>query len=99
MDTRSPLGGAQALPFADRSVDLTCVITTLEFVEDPLPALVEAVCVVGQGLLLEVLNRRSLLAVRYRASEKALWQDVHFCSVGELTRLVRLATGACRRSV
>jgi ubiquinone/menaquinone biosynthesis C-methylase UbiE len=86
-------GDAQALPFADHSVDLAVVITTLEFVENPLEMLVEAVRVARQGLILGVLNRRSLLALRYRASGKQLWQAAHFFSVGELKRLVVIAAG------
>jgi ubiquinone/menaquinone biosynthesis C-methylase UbiE len=92
-------GDAQVLPFADQSVDLAVVITTLEFVENPLGTLVEAVRVARQGLILGVLNRRSLLALHYRASGKQLWQTAHFFSVGELKRLVVQAAGERLRSV
>jgi len=92
-------GDAQALPFADHSVDLAVLITTLEFVEKPLETLVEAVRVARQGLILGVLNRRSFLACRYRASRKSLWQAAHFFSVGELKRLVMQAAKGRLRSV
>jgi ubiquinone/menaquinone biosynthesis C-methylase UbiE len=91
-------GDAQALPFADKSVDLVVIITTLEFVENPLRTLEEAVRVGRQGLILGVLNRRSLLALRYRASGKPLWQAAQFFSVGELKRLVAQAAGKRLRS-
>jgi ubiquinone/menaquinone biosynthesis C-methylase UbiE len=86
-------GDALQLPFADRAYDLTAVITTLEFVPDPLRALREAVRVAQHGLLLGVLNRRSLLARSYRASGKPLWQSAHFFSASELIQLVRQAAG------
>jgi ubiquinone/menaquinone biosynthesis C-methylase UbiE len=93
---RSPLclqGDAQSLPFADQSVDLAVVITTLEFVENPLGTLIEAVRVARQGLVLGVLNRRSVLGRRYRASGKPIWQAAHFFSVGELKQLIAQAAG------
>lgn len=92
-------GDAQALPFTDRSINLVALITTVEFVENPLRALEEAVRVARQGLILGVLNRRSLLAFHYRISGKALWQSAHFSSVGELKRLVVHAAGGRLQSV
>jgi SAM-dependent methyltransferase len=92
-------GDAQALPFADQSVDLVVLITTLEFLENPLRALEEAVRVGRQGLILGVLNRRSLLGLRNRASGKSLWQAAHFFSVGELKRLVMHAAKGRLRSI
>ncbi len=92
-------GDAQSLPFADRAVDLVLVITTLEFVGNPLGALVEAVRVARQGVILGVLNRWSLLAFHYRASGKPVWQTAKFFSVGELKRLVVQAAGVRLRSM
>jgi SAM-dependent methyltransferase len=86
-------GDAEALPFADQSVDLVVVITTLEFVDRPLETLVEAVRVARQGLILGVLNRWSLLAFQYRTSGKSIWKAAHFFSVRELRRLVRQGAG------
>lgn len=92
-------GDAQSLPFADRAVDLVLVITTLEFVGNPLGTLVEAVRVARQGVILGVLNRWSLLAFHYRASGKPVWQTAKFFSVGELKRLVVQAAGVRLRSM
>lgn len=64
------------------------MITTVEFVENPLRTLEEAVRVARQGLILGVLNRRSLLVLQYRISGKDVWRAAHFYSVGELKRLV-----------
>jgi ubiquinone/menaquinone biosynthesis C-methylase UbiE len=86
-------GDALTLPFADRSIDLVALITTVEFVENPLRALEEAVRVARQGLILGVLNQRSLLALQYRASGKPIWKAAHFFSVAALKQLVVQAAG------
>ena len=86
-------GDAHALPFADRSFDVTAIITALEFLPDPARALAEAVRVTRHGLLLGALNRWSLLTLRYRLSGKPLWQSARFFSPGELSKLVRQAAG------
>src|SRR6266571_3848856 len=54
-------GDARALPFENQQFDLVALITTLEFVTDPIQALGEAMRVAQQGLLLGVLNRQSLV--------------------------------------
>jgi len=53
-------GDALALPFSNASVDVTLFVTALEFVPDPLRALCEAVRISRRGVVLLVLNRRSL---------------------------------------
>lgn len=85
------LGNALSLPFADASHDLTALITTLEFVPDPSRALAEAVRVARQGVLLGVLNRWSVLALRHRLSGKAWWRAARFFGPWELAALVRHA--------
>jgi SAM-dependent methyltransferase len=59
---RSPLilADAHRLPLRDRAVDLTALVTTLEFLESPDQALRESVRVAERGLVLVVLNRCSL---------------------------------------
>jgi SAM-dependent methyltransferase len=86
-------GDALALPVADRSFDMTALITTLEFLPDPVRGLSEAVRAARQGVLLGVLNRWSLLTLRYRLSGKAMWRSARFFGPLELTRLVRQAAG------
>ncbi len=81
-------GDALALPFADQCVDLAVLITTLEFVENPLRVLEDAVRIARQGLILGVLNRWSLLTLQYRLSGKSVWRAAHFFSIGELKELV-----------
>jgi ubiquinone/menaquinone biosynthesis C-methylase UbiE len=86
-------GDAHSLPVADRSYDVTALITTLEFLADPARALAEAVRVARQGILLGVLNRRSLLALRHRLSGKPLWRTARFFATRELAGMVRKAAG------
>jgi SAM-dependent methyltransferase len=85
------LGDALALPFATRAFDLTFLITTLEFVSDPLRALAEAARVARHGVVVGVLNRHSLLGLRRRASRDGVGQSARFFSPGELARLARQA--------
>lgn len=54
------LGDAHRLPLRTGAVDLTLLLTTLEFLEESLVALAEAVRVSRRGLLLLVLNRWSV---------------------------------------
>lgn len=93
------LGNALSLPFTDRSYDVTALITTLEFVPDPARALCEAVRVARQGVLLGVLNRWSLLTLRYRLSGKAMWRPARFFGPGELARLARQAAGGRAKAI
>jgi hypothetical protein len=86
-------GDAHALPFADRSHDVTALITTLEFVAHPERALSEAIRVARMGVLLGVLNRWSVLAVRHRLSGKPLWRCARFFGPWELAGMVRGAAG------
>jgi len=96
------LGDALVLPFPDRSFDLVALITTLEFIPQPEWALAEAARVARRGLLLGVLNRHSLLALKRRW--RSLWTSTiydraHFFTVGELGRLARRALGARLRAL
>ena len=59
-------GDAFVLPFRSASIDLVVLITTLEFLPNPVQALAEALRVARQGLLLGVLNAQSHLGRRYK---------------------------------
>jgi ubiquinone/menaquinone biosynthesis C-methylase UbiE len=89
-------GGACRLPFADDTFDLVALVTTLEFLERPRAVLVEALRVARQGLLLGVLNRRSLLGLQRRLTgflRPTAYDAAHFYSVGELSHLLRSVAG------
>jgi hypothetical protein len=86
-------GDGLALPFARCAFDLVALVTGLEFIQDPHQALAEATRVARQGLILGVLNRWSLWAIRYRRSGGPLWSAARFFAPGELAALVRRAAG------
>jgi len=92
-------GDALSLPFADRSYDVTALVTALEFLPDPARALAEAVRVARRGVLLGVLNRWSLLALRYRLSGKAMWRSARFFGPWELAKLARESAGRRTRTI
>jgi SAM-dependent methyltransferase len=60
------LADAHRLPFRDGAVDVSALVTTLEFLEQPTRALEESVRVAERGLVLVVLNRCSLGALSRR---------------------------------
>lgn len=85
-------GDARRLPFADHAFDATLMIATLEFLESPQLALAEAARVSRQGVVLGVLNRCSLLALRRRLKglfQPTIYDEARFYSLGELARLLR----------
>jgi ubiquinone/menaquinone biosynthesis C-methylase UbiE len=93
-EDRIPLVQADArrLPFADDAFDLTMLITTLEFLEAPRDVLAEALRVASRGILLGVLNRWSILAVRRRLVglfRPSVYWTAHFYGVGELRKLLQ----------
>jgi ubiquinone/menaquinone biosynthesis C-methylase UbiE len=87
------LGDALSLPFPDNAFDLVVLITTLEFVADPLQILREAMRLARSGLILGVLNRQSWLAWQLAHSGEPLWQVAHFFTPAELAHLARRAAG------
>jgi SAM-dependent methyltransferase len=60
------LADAHRLPLRDRAVDVSALITTLEFLDSPDRALKESIRVAERGLVLVVLNRCSLGALSRR---------------------------------
>jgi ubiquinone/menaquinone biosynthesis C-methylase UbiE len=91
------LGDAHHLPCRGGAVDLVVFITTLEFLEEPVVALVEATRVARQGLVLIVLNRWSLGGLSRRWGPQAhqpLLGQAHDYSVVALRAMVRQALGA-----
>jgi ubiquinone/menaquinone biosynthesis C-methylase UbiE len=53
------LGDAHRFPIRDAGIDLSALVISLEFVDDPHAALTEAIRVARQGTVLVVLNRWS----------------------------------------
>jgi hypothetical protein len=79
---------ARVMPFADSTFDLVALITTLEFVSNPVRVLGEARRIARQGLLLGVLNRHSLLGWQRKRERGPIWQPAQFFTPRELMELV-----------
>jgi ubiquinone/menaquinone biosynthesis C-methylase UbiE len=94
-------GDAYRLPFGNGVFDVIALITTLEFLAHPEAALGEAARVARQGLLLGVLNRCSVLALRRRLTglfRSTVYDGARFYSVKALERLGRDAVGDVGRT-
>jgi len=92
-------GDALRLPFADAGFNLTMMVTTLEFLEEPAAAIAEALRVSRCGLVLGVLNRCSLLGLRRRLEglfRQTVYDDARFYSVTDLRRLRNRAAPQAR---
>ncbi len=96
LPSRIPLdqGYAENLPFDDNSFDTVALITTLEFVRDPVQALGEAFRVATRHVLLGVLNKFSLITLQRfvaRLWRTSVLDHARFFSVFELQSLAAKA--------
>jgi len=85
------LAKAEALPFKDNSFDVVTFITTLEFLEDPAKALLEAKRISKEKILLGVLNKFSLTGIMRRIRDvfrPSIYDEAHFYNIGEIKRLL-----------
>jgi SAM-dependent methyltransferase len=90
------LGDAHRLPLRTGTVDLTLLLTTLEFLENPPMALAEAVRVSRRGMLLVVLNRWSMGGLSRRIGRQArssLLGQAHDTTIFTLRTMARRAAG------
>jgi ubiquinone/menaquinone biosynthesis C-methylase UbiE len=85
------LGDALVLPFDDNTFDLTALITTLEFVSEPILVLEEALRVTSRGLILGILNRRSFLGWTLRRAGGPVWEAARFFTPTEMVQLIHRA--------
>lgn len=86
-------GNALKLPFRAKSFDLVALITTLEFLPDPILALKEALRISRQGLILGVLNADSRLGRQYKRAGGPIWEAARFFSPFELQRAALTSSG------
>ena len=93
-------GTALHLPFPADSFDLTCFITSLEFISDRKGALLEAARVSRKGILVAFLNRYSLLNL-YRWFKSLFGSSVYspytFITKSELEKLARYVNEVGRK--
>jgi SAM-dependent methyltransferase len=90
------LADACELPLCDRAVDVSVLVTTLEFLDSPEQALREAVRVSRTGLVLVVLNRFSLGALSRRWGPQArgsLLSEARDLSCSRLREQIAKAAG------
>lgn len=81
-------GNALKLPFQERAFDLVFLVTTLEFLPDPILALVEAQRIARQGLILGVLNADSRLGRQYKQIGGPFWEAARFFTPLEFERVI-----------
>lgn len=84
-------GDAGALPFPAGGFDLVALVTTLEFVAEPVWVLAEAFRVARQGAILGVLNRNSCLGRQLQRRGGPVWGAAQLYTPAELVRLVQRA--------
>jgi len=89
-------GFAEDLPFDDNSFNYACLITTLEFVENPKKAIEEASRVAKDKIFLGVLNRYAIKGVHRRIKgvfTRTLYNHAYFFSIWELKDIIRSLLG------
>jgi ubiquinone/menaquinone biosynthesis C-methylase UbiE len=92
-------GEALKLPFNSKSFDLVTLITTLEFLPAPTQALVEALRVAEQGLILGVLNSQSCQGRRYKRHGGPIWGPARFFTPVELKQMIQEIAGQKARII
>ncbi len=83
-------GIAEDLPFDDNSFNHACLITTLEFTEDPQQALQEAFRVAKDRVVVGILNRYALKGLQRRIQgifTPCIYNRARFFSVWEIKRM------------
>ncbi len=89
-------GFAEDLPFDDNSFNYACLMTTLEFVENPKKALEEACRVAKDKIFLGVLNRYAIKGVQRRIKgvfTRTIYNQACFFSIWELKGIIRSLLG------
>ena len=77
-------GNALALPFSDNAFDRTIAVTSLCFINDPLPALRELWRVTRHVLVLGLLNRYSLL--HWKKQGQGSYRSARWDTTGEVLK-------------
>ncbi|HUV50774.1 MAG TPA: class I SAM-dependent methyltransferase [Anaerolineae bacterium] len=98
LDNRADLhrGFAENLPFDDNSFNYACLVTTLEFVDDPQKAIEEACRVTKDKIFIGVLNRYAIKGIQRRIKGmfiKTIYNHANFFSIWELKQIIRTILG------
>ncbi|MBF0398874.1 MAG: methyltransferase domain-containing protein, partial [Desulfobacterales bacterium] len=89
-------GFAEDLPFDDNSFNYAVLITSLEFVDDPLKALEEACRVAKDKIFLGVLNRYAIKGIKRRLKglfTETIYNKARFFSIWELKQMIHCLVG------
>ncbi|MDY7037044.1 MAG: class I SAM-dependent methyltransferase, partial [Thermodesulfobacteriota bacterium] len=89
-------GMAEDLPFDDNEFDLAILINTLEFLDDPLPALREAGRVAKNRVFIGVMNSLSWHCLHRKIQcifRKSLFHSIRFYNLWEIKSYVQMAFG------
>ncbi len=89
-------GVAEDLPFDDNSFNHSCLVTTLEFVENPGKAIEEACRVTKDSLFIGVLNRYAIKGIERRVKgifSETIYNRAQFFSIWELKRTIKSIVG------
>jgi ubiquinone/menaquinone biosynthesis C-methylase UbiE len=86
-------GEALKLPFLSKAFDLIALITTMEFLPDPVQVLTEAIRVARKGLILGMLNAQSHLGRQYKREAGPIWESARFYTPDELRGVLRKVVG------
>ena len=89
-------GFAEDLPFEDNFFNHACLVTTLEFVDDPHKALEEACRVAKDKIFLGVLNRYAIKGIQRRVKRlftETIYNHARFFSIWELKKKIRSILG------
>ena len=89
-------GVAEDLPFDDNSFNYACLITTLEFAEDPKKALEEASRVAKDRIFFFVFNRYAIKGVHRRIKgvfTRSIYNQACFFSIWQLKDIIRSLLG------
>jgi len=90
-------GFAEDLPFDDNSFNHASLVTTLEFVEDPVRALEEACRVAKDRIFVGVLNRYALKGITRRLEgvfSHTIYNRARFFSVWEIKQMLQGILGS-----
>ena len=89
-------GFAEDLPFDDNSFNFACLMTTLEFVDDPQKAIEEACRVAKDRIFIGVLNKYAIKGIERRVRgifTKTIFNHARFFSVLEMKQIIRKVLG------
>jgi SAM-dependent methyltransferase len=89
-------GFAEDLPFDDNSFNHSCLVTTLEFVENPCKAIEEACRVTKDSMFIGVLNRYAIKGIERRLKgifSETIYNRAQFFSIWELKRTIKSIIG------